>query len=253
MVAHLAFVRLFLNLQLPDEALESWLRVYVAGTVLGGIAWGALGLLFSITPSLPHQVFTFRVLAGMCVGALSSHVALLTVYLAFLIPSLLPLMGWQLSRGDQIDLGIDAVTALLGTALIVIARGHHRSVWGSREMRRENLSLVDALGARNRELLRSNESHDVLCRLLELSLESRPIGTRLETALNIICSVTWIRFNSKAAISLADDSGQTLELIASERDRAVDEMKLAASVFDNSLRGIMITEDNNFLLPPSRV
>ena len=235
-VARLAFVRLFLNLQLPDEALESWLRVYVAGTVLGGIAWGALGLMFSITPSLPHQVFTFLVLAGMCVGALSSHLALLRVYLAFLIPSLLPLMGWQLSRGDQINLGTAAVTALFGTVLIVIARGHHRSVSSSLEMRRENLSLVDTLGARNRELLRSNESRDVLRRLLELGLENTPIGTRLETALDIICSVTWTHFNSKAAILLADGSGQTLELTAS-RQYSQQEQQRSARIPIDSKRG----------------
>lgn len=105
--------------------------------------------MFSITSSLPQQVFTFLVLAGMCVGALSFHVALPEVYLAFLIPSLLPLLGWQLSGGDQIYLGIAAVTALFGAALIVIARGHHRSVSSSLEMRRENLSLVDTLGAQS--------------------------------------------------------------------------------------------------------
>lgn len=70
---------------------EYWLKLYYIGIGVSGIIWGATGILLFPPDSIPHQVFLAFVLAGMCAGAVTTLSSIMSLYLLFVVPCLLPL------------------------------------------------------------------------------------------------------------------------------------------------------------------
>jgi hypothetical protein len=50
-----------------------WETLFIAGTAIGGLAWGAAGWLPEVTSSRLHQLFILLTLAGNTAGAIASY------------------------------------------------------------------------------------------------------------------------------------------------------------------------------------
>jgi diguanylate cyclase (GGDEF)-like protein/PAS domain S-box-containing protein len=127
----------------PDDA--RWLRHYLAGTALAGASWGALGMLADPAWPVLQQVGVYTILGGMCAGALANNGTLLSAYLAFLIPTLAPLIGRMLLSGDAGLAFLGGVAAVYGGAMVSVALPYARSLARAHALAREKGDLVDRL------------------------------------------------------------------------------------------------------------
>lgn len=106
--------------RLPAEA-GMWARRFTLMTFLAGAGWGAMGILMTPTDSLPHQVFTAFVAAGMGAGAMASLYPLRTAFYAFMLPLLLPLIARFYWEPDELHVIMGTMVALF--LLFVLGAG----------------------------------------------------------------------------------------------------------------------------------
>lgn len=110
----------------PTES-HRWSRILTAMTAVSGSAWGAIGFVMTPAQSLPHQVFTAFVCAGMGAGAMASLYPLRSAYVAYVVPLLAPLILRMFSEPDEIHLIMGTMVSLF-LAYILIAAGQLREI-----------------------------------------------------------------------------------------------------------------------------
>lgn len=162
-ITRLIFLSCYKRKKPAGESLEAWLKIYLVGVFFGGGIWGLTAFFVPITPSFGHQAFVLITIGGVLVGAISSHASVLSAYLTFLVPTLVPISVWQLTIGKTPNVGISVTIILLAVVLSVTALRFHRSIAASLRMRRENLELLVKADSANRaksEFL-ANMSHEI--------------------------------------------------------------------------------------------
>jgi len=120
-----------------------WGSQYVTGTMVSGIAWGALGVIAAMFGEFTHQLFALFVLAGISLTAYVSTQSSPKTTAAFVLPALLPINAWFFYKGGQIEI-------VLGTMSIIFAL---LMLTSSRTMRNV-LAKSYNLGSHNTELIR---------------------------------------------------------------------------------------------------
>jgi signal transduction histidine kinase/ActR/RegA family two-component response regulator len=151
----------------PDEAAsQGWMMLFVAGTALAAVGWGAAGLLF-YEPDHPTQGFLLMfVLGGMMLGGAALLAARPEAFLTFFLPVGL-LTGIRLvSEGGEDHLMMALMVVLFTAATIATTWRFHRTIAVSLELRFANLDLIESLRAAKRQA-------DVLNRDLELRVRDR--------------------------------------------------------------------------------
>ncbi|MGB5178924.1 MAG: EAL domain-containing protein [Gammaproteobacteria bacterium] len=141
-VARLALV--FQYRHAPKEQLASsrWLGLFLTGALLSGIVWGCLGLLFSYSWPVEYQTLTLMSLAGVLAGAISSNAAVLSVYIAFMVPAILIPAQSMLMHNSSISHNMGLLLMLFAGGLLVIARNYNKNVIQSLQLRDENNVLL---------------------------------------------------------------------------------------------------------------
>jgi diguanylate cyclase (GGDEF)-like protein/PAS domain S-box-containing protein len=129
-----------------------WMLLFFAGTLVAGIIWGSIGLLFSFSWPLEYQTFTLLCLAGIVSGAISSYGAMLSVYIAFMVPCILIPAQSMLAYSSSLQTNLGLIMMLFAGVLIAIARNFNKSIIRSLQLRTENQSLVNSLRSANRNL-----------------------------------------------------------------------------------------------------
>jgi len=74
-----------------DES-RYWGRLFILGSAVAGIMWGAGGVLFFPADNVAHQMFVLFVLTGMCFGAVTSLSAMRAALFVFIAPTMLPVI-----------------------------------------------------------------------------------------------------------------------------------------------------------------
>ncbi len=138
---------------------QPWNRKFLAGTLASGLLWGAVSIVAFPETSIPHQLFLAFVLGGMIAGATAVYAALPEAFLAYMVPTIIPLLIRFFSLGDELHVAMGGMS-LLFVALMYVTVYHNHTVTIS-SMR---LSL---------ELIRSNQ-------LLQTQIQERQ---QAETAL----------------------------------------------------------------------
>lgn len=177
-----------------DHGLPLWLKLQRAGIMLGGLSWGAFGVLMVVTPSLTHQVLIALVLGGICINAMTSHSVKFSAYIAFVIPATLPLFAWQLYLGEPVAIGFAVTIALFTAMLIVTARSYYRNHLASHSFCRENRELVQKADAdsHSKRQLMTTMSEDIRTPLINIidiaqsSLDGAQSPEATRTAFNAI-------------------------------------------------------------------
>jgi PAS domain-containing protein len=151
-------VRSYRKARAPDSHRQRWaLRITVA-SFLAGAAWGALGLLVPPYTTLPYQVFVTFVLGGMATGAIALGASFFPAYVAFLLPTLLPLDLWFFVQGGRTYGAMGALLGVFILALYTMGRNVHRSVAQSVRLSIEKTELADALRAEHEQLEQTNRT-----------------------------------------------------------------------------------------------
>ena len=101
---------------------KTWAKFYLLGTALSAVGWGIAGSLLLSEQSLIQQMFTTILLAGLTAGALSTLSAVYSVYVAFLLITMTPLLITLYSFGDDLHIA----TAVLVTLFVFFILGGAR-------------------------------------------------------------------------------------------------------------------------------
>ena len=128
----------------PEEQRKSvrWAVLFLSGALISGVVWGCLGLLFSFSWPVEYQTLAFMSLAGVLAGAISSYAAILSVYIAFMVPAILIPAQSMLMHNSSISHNMGLMLMLFAGVLLVIARNYNKSVIKSLRLREENNVLL---------------------------------------------------------------------------------------------------------------
>ena len=136
-----------------DKARSIWMVLFFAGALVSGIIWGCIGLLFSFSWPLEYQTLTLLSLAGVLSGAISSYSAMMSIYIAFMVPCVLIPAQSMLLHSNSLQANLGLIMMLYAGVLLTIARNYNKNVLRSLQLRLENQTLVDNLQAANRYLM----------------------------------------------------------------------------------------------------
>jgi signal transduction histidine kinase/CheY-like chemotaxis protein len=105
----------------PDQAAKvaKWV---VIGLALSGIIWGCAGLFLFPKDSPTHQILVVFVLCGMVAGAAGTFSSIFAAFLAFTLPTLIPLFIRFLIIGGPVYYAMSAMTLLYMGLTLIIAR-----------------------------------------------------------------------------------------------------------------------------------
>ena len=141
-VARLVLVYQYRHARKEQLVSSRWLVLLLSGALLSGITWGCLGLLFSFSWPIEYQTLTLMSLAGVLAGAISSNAAVLSVYVAFLVPAVVIPAQSMLMHNSSISHNMGLLLMLFAGGLLVIARNYNKNVIQSLQLRDENNVLL---------------------------------------------------------------------------------------------------------------
>ena len=105
----------------PD-LLRSWRLWFLGGILAAGMAWGLAGLLLYPADDPLRQSFLLLLMVGLCAGGMTVHAAMSSATWLFTLPTLLPIIGRQLSDGTTVGMALGVTGALFIVVLLVTAR-----------------------------------------------------------------------------------------------------------------------------------
>lgn len=126
-----------------------WAILFLTGTLMSGIVWGCIGLIFQFSWPVVYQTLVIMSLAGVLAGAISSYAAMLSVYVAFMVPAILIPAQSMLMHNSSVSNNLGLLWMLFAGVLIVIARNYNNSVMQSLQLREENNDLLRETAAIN--------------------------------------------------------------------------------------------------------
>ncbi len=84
-----------------NEKNDKWLIVFLIGAFISGLMWGLLAYLMLPSDDLLITMFTILFICGLAAGAVATYSVCKSVYLAFTLPSVLPLAVILIVNKDQ--------------------------------------------------------------------------------------------------------------------------------------------------------
>jgi diguanylate cyclase (GGDEF)-like protein/PAS domain S-box-containing protein len=140
--ARLTLVYKYKHAQKEQQASARWALFFFTGALLSGIVWGCLGLLFSFSWPVEYQTLALMSMAGVLAGAVSSYAAMLSFYIAFMVPAILIPAQSMLMHNSSISNNLGLLLMLFAGVLLVIARNYNKSVLQTLQLREENNVLL---------------------------------------------------------------------------------------------------------------
>lgn len=129
-----------------------WASWYLTGALFSGIIWGCLGLLIDFSWPAEYPILVFMGLAGILAGAISSYAAMMSVYIAFMMPVIIIPAHALLSQTYNSSNEMGILLVVFAGALLFIARNYNASVTRTLHLRCENNELLARLTETNSSL-----------------------------------------------------------------------------------------------------
>ncbi|HVG81431.1 MAG TPA: ATP-binding protein [Methylomirabilota bacterium] len=145
------------------SGIDSWARLCVSGSAAAATLWG-LGLALLFPGDLLLQMMTILAAAGMCAGAAVALSCYRPAFLAFLLPTLLPLGLRVAAEGTAAHLAMAAMILAYAAAMMLVARNLGRAFAHSQRLQLEKDALLS--------------SRDRLLSTLEQRVEERTAALR---------------------------------------------------------------------------
>jgi len=142
-----------------------WRTLFIVGAGAAGSTWGAASIFLFPSQSIVHQVFLVFMLGGMAAGAVVALSSVMPAFLAFFLPTILPVTARLFFEGSAVHIAMGLPSLAFAGMLLVTARQFHASLTTSFSLRLDNLDLVQSLSfakeqdeRSNRQLLESNQA-----------------------------------------------------------------------------------------------
>jgi signal transduction histidine kinase len=131
---------------IDQDNARRWLRLYQIEAVLHGLAWGMLPFILATSQDSSMRFFAYYVICGMAAGAIATTAMLYSVYIAYMLPMMLPGLLYQLfGDGQLFDASAIGLLIIFVIAMLSLAYIHHQSVIKSIALGFENDELVSEL------------------------------------------------------------------------------------------------------------
>lgn len=144
LLRHVFIIR-FRRLKISAEDAPRWKNIFIRLIFISGVIWGSSAIFIFPVSSFPHQIFLFSMLIGLVSGAVATFSAILPAFLAYMIPTLLPLLFTFLISGTPMQL---AMSAMLLFYLILVSMSAfllHKKTRTSLMLQFENIELIHFL------------------------------------------------------------------------------------------------------------
>lgn len=125
-----------------DAAMPKWARVYGLSTAWTGVAWGLAGIFMFPDASPMHQIVTAFVLGGVAAGGVTTLSPIFSAYVAFIVPTLLPVAVQFLLMGGETGYGMAALYALFLAYLLRVGHSQGEDIGHAHQLAVEKESLV---------------------------------------------------------------------------------------------------------------
>ena len=137
---------------------DMWFRISIT---FSGIVWGSAGIFLFPVDSITHQIFIAFVLGGMVAGAAGTFSITIGTFIAFSLPTLVPIIVRFFAVGDHIHVTMGGMTLLFGFLMFLTAKRVNATTLSSLRLQIENNDLIHQLERRVKErttdLLKANE------------------------------------------------------------------------------------------------
>jgi PAS domain S-box-containing protein len=208
----------FQNTSRNSQDSHRWSRRFLGGTLASGILWGTTGILLFPESSIPHQIFLAFVLGGMIAGATAVYAALPNAFLAYALPTVIPLLVRFFVLDDELHMAMGGMGLLFVALMYATVRHNHTVIMAS-------MTLSLALGRSNQSLqseIHERQQAEVALRDSQEQLHSVMQSTD-EGIISLNSQGKVMLWNAGAealfGFTMEEMKGQTLECIIPERFR----------------------------------
>lgn len=205
----------------PHDA-QSWINHFVLSIFISGAVWGSSVIVIFPENSIAHQVFLVFALGGMAAGAVAAFSTVMTAFLAFTIPALLPAIVSFFLHGGDIGGAMGFMLTVFLVLIIATARRVHKNIIDLIELRFEKTEILASLKSakekaetKSEELECEIERKDVAERELKKAKEAAENATRLKDKF-----VTLVAHDLKSPLSSVTE---LLKLIESDKDSLLNQ------------------------------
>lgn len=128
-----------------DENLMKYILFYSTGTMIAGIAWASLIMLYQAGQPTLVQTYILVITIGIPMAALSTNAILPCTFYAFTLPLLAAILIWPQVLTDQVEIHFLLTAVIYSILVIVTGRKYHNNLRSSIENGLENHRLVEEL------------------------------------------------------------------------------------------------------------
>ncbi|MDX8410562.1 MAG: ATP-binding protein [Mariprofundaceae bacterium] len=128
-----------------------WKRNFTVICVISGAIWGSAGILLFHPDSIAHQVFIALILTCIAAIAVSILSAELTVFLAFFVPVVAPIIVVMFMQASAQHVAIGSMLLLLATVQFISARNTNVRLGQVLKLQSENSELIQTLSVAKSE------------------------------------------------------------------------------------------------------
>ncbi len=136
-----------------EQSWKRWALTHMAMTGITSSLWGLAAFLFYVEGRIEFQVFFAMIVVGMASAALPMIAIYLPSYIAYFLPSIVPLMGVFIAEGDKLHVRMAILVGIYIFTMLTTARLYYARIIESTSARLQLdlLAHVDVLtGLANR-------------------------------------------------------------------------------------------------------
>lgn len=149
--ARFFIVQRYWRSQQREQQTSRWRTLMVVSAATTGAVWGSTAVFLYPESSFVHQMFLIVVLAGLAAGAIGVMASVKIVFLAFLIPLLLPLLSRLFFSGDELKLTMGGLLLFFALFVLLSARHLGQSIAQSLRLQLANTDLIRDLSQAKEE------------------------------------------------------------------------------------------------------
>jgi signal transduction histidine kinase len=124
-----------------------WTKVGIAVSALNGLAFGTAGLFLYQHNDVTRQAFLVLFLGGICACAMASSSSYLPAYLAFVFPTIVPVIVRLALDADRLHITMSILTAIFTGFMVVLGRIGNGTIKQACALKHEKAALARELDA----------------------------------------------------------------------------------------------------------